>query len=681
MTQRLLALLVVSFFCSSYSLLAQTTIVVSQKGKADFTSIQAAINSLPADAKEQRIILIKKGTYNEKLFIDKNHITLRGESPKNTCVVISLARDEWRCNNPDDYGTATINLKGNDIVLEHLSFVNTYGKDNTTDRTINCTTDSSGKKTIKPTGHQMALRSFGTTRLKAINCVFTAYGGDTVSPWNTDDGMFYFKDCVMEGGVDFYCPRGWALALNCTFICHNKEAAIWHDGSKNKDAKTVLVNCNFKGDEGFGLGRYHRDAQFYLFNCSFSKEMADADIFQRAATPPNILQWGKRVYYYNCHRSGGDYSWHQNNLPTTFNHVSITTSWPFDGQWLPDEQQELIRPTIASPTPLVAKDTAVNTDAVAEKMLLFQRSYGGWPKHYKDKAIDYNASYSEAELAGIKDDKNRNDATIDNRATTKEIIYLVNAYKTTQNKNYLVAAENGIRYLLKAQYKNGGWPQFYPDLSSYRHLITFNDNAMTNVLNLLQDVAEQKNNMELVDAGLIDKCKKAVQRGIDIILDLQIKQAGQLTAWCAQHDDISFEPAKARAFELPSISGQESVGIVAFLMRQPHPSKRIITAIKAAVQWFEKSKIENMEYVDVDDPAQPNGKDRIARPKQGSIIWARFYDIETNQPFFAGRNSIKQTILAAIEHERRVGYAWYGTWPQKLLTKSYPEWKQRNNVE
>lgn len=663
---------------SSSALMAQQEIVVAQKGKADFRSIQEAINSLPAEANTQRVIRIKAGTYREKLFIDKNFITLKGESPKTTCIAISLARDEWRCSNPDDYGTATINLKGNDIVLENLSFVNSYGKDQSNDKLITCPNDSAGQKTIRPTGHQMALRSFTTTRLKAINCIFIAYGGDTVSPWNTDDGMFYFKDCVMEGGVDFYCPRGWALAVNCTFICHNKEAAIWHDGSKNQSAKTVLVNCNFKGDEGFGLGRYHRDAQFYLFNCSFAKEMANADIFQRAANPPNALLWGKRVYYHNCHRSGGDYTWHTDNMPTALFNTAITTSWAFDGKWQPDEEKELV----LVKEPAAPKEAiAVDTDPVAELMLLFQRSYGGWPKHYKEKAIDYSAKYTEAELAGIKDDKNRNDATIDNRATTKEIIYLVNAYKKTANKNYLIAVENGIRYLLKAQYPNGGWPQFYPDLSSYRHEITFNDNAMVNVLNLLQDVAERKNGMEVTDVALVDPCKTAVQKGISIILALQIQQKGTLTAWCAQYDEVTLQPAKARAFELVSISGQESVEIVAFLMRQRNPSPQIITAIKAAMNWFDKSKIENTEYVDVQDPAQPNGKDRVIRPKVGSTIWARFYDLETNQPFFCGRDGIKRAEVAAIEHERRVGYAWYGTWAQKLFNKFYPEWKQRNNVE
>ncbi|MEI9956534.1 MAG: pectinesterase family protein [Ferruginibacter sp.] len=251
---------------------AQKAIVVAQDGSGDFKSIQEAINSLPKeDNKTQRIITIKKGTYNEKLFIDKNFITLKGEDPANTIVTISLARDAWRCDNKDDYGVATINLRGSDIVLQNLSFLNSYGRDNTIDKEIVCASEPSGKKTIKPIGHQMALRSFGTTRLVVLNCIFRAWGGDTVSPWNTDEGMFYFKDCIMEGGVDFYCPRGWALAENCSFICHNDNAAIWHDGSKFEKSKTVLLNCKFSGDDGFKLGRYHRDAQFYLLNCNFRK--------------------------------------------------------------------------------------------------------------------------------------------------------------------------------------------------------------------------------------------------------------------------------------------------------------------------------------------------------------------------------------------------------------------------
>lgn len=322
-----------AFFFAGITLFAQKQITVAADGSGNFRSIQEAINSLPADAKEQRIILIKSGTYNEKLFIDKNFITLKGENPEKTVITIAQARDEWRCGNKDDYGTATLNLRGSDITLENLSFINSYGKDNAKEKTIACVNDSTKTKTIRPYSHQMALRSFATTRLIVNNCIFRAYGGDTVSPWNTDNGMFYFKDCIMEGGVDFYCPRGWALAENCTFICRDKNAAIWHDGSKFEKSKTVLYNCKFIGDDGFKLGRYHRDAQFYLLNCSFAKNMADADIY--LVPTNNVIQWGRRIYYYNCKKEGGDYAWHKNNLPADFNIKDFTIPWVYDLRWDP----------------------------------------------------------------------------------------------------------------------------------------------------------------------------------------------------------------------------------------------------------------------------------------------------------------------------------------------------------
>ncbi len=167
-------------------------------------------------------------------------------------------------------------------------------------------------KTISRTGHQMALRSFETTRLRVINCVLKAYGGDTVSPWNVGTGMFYFKDCIMEGGVDFYCPRGWAYAEGCQFIADDGSACIWHDGSVDADSKTVLVNCSFSGYDGFKLGRYHRDAQFYLIHCRFGGNMADQDIYLVPTT--NVIRWGRRVYYYDCHKKGKEYGWYADNL-------------------------------------------------------------------------------------------------------------------------------------------------------------------------------------------------------------------------------------------------------------------------------------------------------------------------------------------------------------------------------
>ncbi len=317
-------------------------------------------------------------------------------------------------------------------------------------------------------------------------------------------------------------------------------------------------------------------------------------------------------------------------------------------------------------------------DPVADNMLLYQRSVGGWPKHIGEQRIDYTKQLTPAEKADLLDNKGLNDATIDNNATSKEIRYLVSAFKKTGNKNYLDAAEKGIRYLLIMQESNGGWPQFYPDSSLYRSEITYNDNAMINAMNVLWDVVHHASNFDVVDPSLIESSQKAIDAGVQCILKTQIKVHGKLTAWCAQYDKTTLQPAKARSYELPSISGEESVGIVEFLMKINNPSSAIKKAITSAVDWFQNSKIEGYRVVTIVDKSQPNGIDRVLKSDSSSVLWARFYDIETNKPFFSGRDGIKKWSLAEIENERRTGYAWYGTWPKNLIEKEYAEWKKKN---
>ncbi|MES2004912.1 MAG: pectate lyase [Bacteroidota bacterium] len=674
----------------SHPLAAKTDpgmIVVDASGKGDFTSIQEAINSLPEKANSPRIIFIRNGVYREKIFIEKNFVSLVGEDKNKTQIQISLARDIWRCESKDDWGVATLNLKGSDIALENLTISNNFGFDNIDNKEgvhIDCPADSLNHfKTVKRDGHQMALRTFETTRLIVRNCILRAFGGDTVSPWNTDNGMFYFKDCLMEGGVDFYCPRGWAYAENCEFVAHGNTAAIWHDGSKYKDSKTVLKNCVFRGDDGFKLGRYHRDAQFYLINCSFAKNMADAPIYLNPSNPQNVIQWGHRVYFYNSHRTGGDYAWHADNLQTAEGSPSaeqITTDWVFAGKWKPNTASTKINLKDVDQKKGISATAATTQgiDPIAENMLVYQRAIGGWPKAVNEIKVDYNKVLTDAEKRSIRNDSEHIDATIDNNATTREIRYLVKAYKETQNKAYLAAAEKGIRYYLRAQYANGGWPQFYPDSALYRSQITYNDDAMANVLNVLQDIIEGKNNLEVIDASLLPKIKDAVQRGIQCILRTQILVDGKLTAWCAQYNHTTFQPEMARKFELVSLSGNESVGITRFLMRVKNPSAEIKLAIVSAVTWFEKVKIVGYRYTDIEAPNEPKGRDRVILPEPNNTLWARFYEIGTNRPFFSGRDSKKKYDVKEIEVERRTGYAWYGTWPEKLIQTEFPKWAKEN---
>jgi pectinesterase len=327
--------LLLSLFVLLLTVKAQKRIIVDAGGKGNFKTIQGAINSLRDSSSSPRVIYIRKGTYREKLYIEKANIILEGEDRGKTIITNSISRDEWRCGHMDDWGVATMNVGADNITLKNLTITNSYGFDWIAEKTIFCDSDTVAKqRKLRKDGHQMALRTMNATRLKAINCHFRAFGGDTVSPWDVENGMWYFKDCIMEGGVDFYCPRGWAWAENCEFITHNGPAAIWHDGSRHEDSKTVLKNCRFKGYDGFMLGRYHRDAQFYLLGCEFANNMRDSAIYR--VPTANIIQWGHRVYYYNCHRKGGnDFAWFRDNLPAGVKADDINPAWVFKNKWNP----------------------------------------------------------------------------------------------------------------------------------------------------------------------------------------------------------------------------------------------------------------------------------------------------------------------------------------------------------
>jgi len=315
---------------------------------------------------------------------------------------------------------------------------------------------------------------------------------------------------------------------------------------------------------------------------------------------------------------------------------------------------------------------AVKTDSIAEKMLVYQLSNGGWPKQLEDKSVvKYENPLTEALLQKIKATSELH-ATIDNNATSREINTLVLAYQQTDNKAYLKAAEKGIDYLLRAQYANGGWPQYYPDKSIYRAEITYNDNAMINALTVMLNIFYQTNGFEVVNTSYLPKAEKALKNGINCILKTQIVQNGKPVIWAAQYDENTLSPAKARAFEPASLSTGESVGIVRFLMKLKTPSPEIKEAIKNAVNWFENTKIVGYKYGSIAN----NDKGLIADAQ--AISWARFYDLNTNKPVFGDRDNSVKTSVEEISKERRVGYAWYGTFAQNLLAKEYPKWLKTN---
>ena len=287
-------------------------------------------------------------------------------------------------------------------------------------------------------------------------------------------------------------------------------------------------------------------------------------------------------------------------------------------------------------------------------ILSWQSVDGDWPKN-KDTSLEpYQGDRSELQ------------GTFDNGATIGELRVLARAFEVTGDARYEKAFHAGFDLILNAQYPNGGFPQYYPLRKGYYSRITFNDNSMIRLLDFLRDAGTSST------YGFLAKARReaamgALERGLDCILKCQIVVNGELTVWCAQHDEVSLKPAKARSYELASLSGGESAGILTFLMSFDDPSPEIVRAVEAGVAWFDLVKIEGFRYMRSDSELA------LTKDPSASPLWARFYEIGSNRPFFCDRDGIVKYDIEEIGGERRRGYSWYSNSGEKVA-KAYANW-------
>jgi PelA/Pel-15E family pectate lyase len=316
-------------------------------------------------------------------------------------------------------------------------------------------------------------------------------------------------------------------------------------------------------------------------------------------------------------------------------------------------------------------------DNIADNMVLFQKANGGWPKNY-----DFFAILTDNQKDSVAKGKNVLNTTFDNGNTYTQIAALSTAYTATKVDKYKIAALKGLDFLLSAQYKNGGWPQYFPLESNYSRCITFNDGVLEGIMELLKDIIDGNPRYNFIDNNYREKAKIAFNKGLDCIIKTQINDAGKPTAWCQQHDEVTLKPAWARKFEPASICNKESADLVLFLMRLDQPKKEVINAIQNAVVWFQESKIYNTKINTIPAPRmltpfRVSLSDRVVvTDKTAPPIWTRFYELKTHRPLFCNRDSKVVFSLAEVDRERRDGYGWYTYSPQQVLDK-YPEWQKK----
>lgn len=307
--------------------------------------------------------------------------------------------------------------------------------------------------------------------------------------------------------------------------------------------------------------------------------------------------------------------------------------------------------------------------SLADNVLLYQSSVGAW-----SKSTDFLLPATSEALAVVERGGKAN--TLDNGATTLPILFLARVSAATGESSYADAVLRGIDYLLAAQYANGGFPQYYPLRKGYYAHITFNDGAMINALTLLREVSKRRAPFENIDEPQRLRAAEAVARGVECILRTQIRQDSEATVWCAQYNESTLEPAWARKYEPPSLSGSESVGVVRFLMGVDQPSPDVINAIEGAVKWFRSVAVsgKRIERIKRDDGRSERVlvEDHSAPP-----LWARFYELGTNRPLYMDRDSQPVYDFNQIDYERRSGYDYHTTAPAALLNRDYPAWVAR----
>jgi PelA/Pel-15E family pectate lyase len=328
---------------------------------------------------------------------------------------------------------------------------------------------------------------------------------------------------------------------------------------------------------------------------------------------------------------------------------------------------------------------------LADNIASFQTPAGGWSKNFNTADHKRRPGESFAPDNNLSryltpgDNDTPHDihwsyiGTFDNNATIGEIRFLAKVAGAANEKTgapWRAACLRGINYVLAAQYPNGGWPQVFPLDGGYHDAITFNDGAITNIIEFVRDVGAGRDEFAWVPAELKTRAAASEARGIDCILACQLVVDGVRTVWCQQNDMLTLAPTSARNYEMPSQSSGESAGLMQFLMALPYPNTAVVTAVHSAARWFQKTALHDVAFT-----RAPDGSGRKLLPSPGGgPIWARYYELKTDRPIFGDRDKTIHDDVNEISAERRNGYSWYGNGPQRAL-EQYAKWSKEHPLK
>lgn len=242
-------------------------VIVATDGSGQYTSLQEAISAAPMrtdPAAPRYVIFVKAGTYHERIYVqrERGHIHVIGEDREKTVIACNLNAN---LPGPDGkaigtFRTPTLQVDGDGMIWENITIANTAG----------------------PVGQALALRADGD-RLEFRGCRFLGWQ-DTVL---VNRGRHYFKDCYIEGHVDFIFGAATAYFDHCHI--HALRDGYLTAASTPKDTPYgyVFADCRITGADGVKtfLGRPWRN---YARTVFLRTEMS-ANV-----RPEGWNNWGKK---------------------------------------------------------------------------------------------------------------------------------------------------------------------------------------------------------------------------------------------------------------------------------------------------------------------------------------------------------------------------------------------------
>lgn len=243
-----------------------------------------------------------------------------------------------------------------------------------------------------------------------------------------------------------------------------------------------------------------------------------------------------------------------------------------------------------------------------------QRRAGGW---------DHRADLSHLRPNARKVMRRRGRCTFDDNITQGALGFLMRLDEAVDSAWLTESVELGLKHMLRAQFKNGAWPQWHPLRGGYHDYYTFNDNAINDCIRVMLEAHKAYGRKEHLGSA---------RRGGDFIIlsQLPAPQAG----WAQQYSH-DVKPAWARAFEPPAVCTAVTSRNIRTLVDLYLYTKgaKYLKPVPAAIKWLERSKI-------------------------GDNLWARFYEVGTNKPIYGDRDRKIHYALEEVSKERRTGYSW-----------------------